>query len=319
MHRIFWSWQSDSPSATNRTFVFDCLKRAARALKADDSAIIEVDRDSQGVGGSPTLADVILTKIEASDVFVWDATIVSDGARPAPNPNVLFEAGYAYAALGGGRIIGVFNDANGRRPDELPFDLRHRRWPIRYSLTENEEHRGPIRDKLVSDLTAAIRLCLGEAKRSVESNRADAAIAARLWRVLDSTTMSNWWHGRQYAQQYEDLQTFRALGKFCSHSALPENRYSDNDLRAAHDGLVSAISAFIEVASMEMTVDDSGGRLKANAKHDRQGLSHTEYERQYRQQLERLGAVDSPVWAAWESYVAVLNARHHTVLDSSAS
>jgi len=101
---IFYSWQSDLPNATNRGFIQKALERAARSIRDDTSIHVEpvVDRDTTGVPGSPDIATTILQKIDNCDVFVCDVSIINSGhdQRPTPNPNVLFELGYALKQLG---------------------------------------------------------------------------------------------------------------------------------------------------------------------------------------------------------------------------
>ena len=64
--------------------------------------------------------------------------ITDSSARRTPNPNVMLEYGYALHALGDGKIVGVFNEAHGS-PENLPFDLAHRRWPIRFNLSDESD------------------------------------------------------------------------------------------------------------------------------------------------------------------------------------
>ena len=79
---VFYSWQSDSPSATNRNLIEDALSRAVRAIRRDDAATVEpvVDRDTAGIPGAPAIADSIYAKIAEADVFVADVTIVNPTA-----------------------------------------------------------------------------------------------------------------------------------------------------------------------------------------------------------------------------------------------
>ena len=124
--KIFWSWQSDHPGAISRHFVRDAIEFALNALN-EDLAIEEPDRevtldhDRKGVPGSPDLANVILEKIRASDVFIADVTAV--GATPAEQPkkltnsNVAIELGYALHSIGDRRLIMVLNTAFGDRSD----------------------------------------------------------------------------------------------------------------------------------------------------------------------------------------------------------
>src|SRR5215831_4318363 len=144
--RIFYSWQSDQPQ--NRSFIRSALQLAIKELQ-QDSALDEAqrdivaDQDTQDVPGSPGVAETILEKIRLADVFVADLTFVQKAGernapeRACPNPNVLLEYGYALHALGEGKIIGVLNEVHGS-PKDLPFDLNHRRWPIRFTLASGE-------------------------------------------------------------------------------------------------------------------------------------------------------------------------------------
>ena len=96
---VFYSWQSDLPNKTNRSFIEDALEKAAKAIRDDDSIQVEpvIDRDTVGVAGSPEISKTIFSKIDQAKVFVCDISIINSGAdaRLAPNPNVLIEPGYA--------------------------------------------------------------------------------------------------------------------------------------------------------------------------------------------------------------------------------
>src|SRR5436305_3979267 len=110
---IFYSWQSDLPNAVNRSFIEKALETAIKSVRNDDSIQIEpvIDRDTSGVPGSPDIAGTILEKIEQSQIFVCDVSIINldQPSRPTPNPNVLVELGYALRALGPQRVIMVLN------------------------------------------------------------------------------------------------------------------------------------------------------------------------------------------------------------------
>jgi endonuclease/exonuclease/phosphatase family metal-dependent hydrolase len=62
--RVFYSWQSDR--GQNRNFVRSALRAAIKELRQDlalDEAQrdITLDQDTQGLPGSPAIADAILT------------------------------------------------------------------------------------------------------------------------------------------------------------------------------------------------------------------------------------------------------------------
>ena len=159
---VFYSWQSDLPNACNRGFIQVALENAAVAITADETDEIEtiIDRDTQGVPGSPDIASTIFAKITAADVFVADVSIIarSTEGRAMPNPNVAIELGYAFKALGHERIILAFNLAYGAIA-ELPFDLRTRR-VLTYNMPEATTGRAPERGKLQAQLDTAIRTAL---------------------------------------------------------------------------------------------------------------------------------------------------------------
>jgi len=163
---IFFSWQSDIKAAACRTLIEDALKNAAAKIGHDQVLNVEpvIDRDTQGVAGSPDIADTIFEKIEAASVFVADVTIVGliDGGRPTPNPNVLIELGYALKTptLGWNRIVLVQNIAFGGQ-ELLPFDLRQKR-VMSYSSAVDAPDRASERRVLGSRLEEALRAIFKE-------------------------------------------------------------------------------------------------------------------------------------------------------------
>ena len=69
---IFYSWQSDTPSSVNRSFIEEALKQAIDRLKSDATVepavretIIKLDKDTQDVPGSPPIADTILERLKS--------------------------------------------------------------------------------------------------------------------------------------------------------------------------------------------------------------------------------------------------------------
>ena len=164
---VFWSWQSDRPGKTNRHFLRDVVTRAIEHASEgmDLEERPEIDHDVQGTAGIVAIPETILAKIDAADVFVADLTPVArteDGKHVA-NPNVLIELGYAKRALGPERIVLVWNAAwGGCEPEDLPFDLRHRRAPFRYTLSPERTggEREAVAVKLVPEIGNAIRASL---------------------------------------------------------------------------------------------------------------------------------------------------------------
>lgn len=170
MPTVFFSWQSDRGNA-EKNFIERALETAIKRISKDLEIAedprdpIELDKDTQGVPGSPNIFDTIRKKIDTTAVFVADLTLVSTRPKgePSPNPNVLIEYGYALKSLSAARIIGVMNEAHGEPSREtLPFDLASYRFPIAYRLEEgaSEEDRKAARERLSTVFEKAIRAVL---------------------------------------------------------------------------------------------------------------------------------------------------------------
>jgi hypothetical protein len=159
---IFYSWQSDLPNSTNRGFIQKALERATKEIESDESVAVEpvIDRDTAGIPGSPDIATTILQKIDKSDVFSCDVSIINSGSksRPTPNPNVLIELGYALKRMGWGRILMIMNTAYGS-VETLPFDLRMKR-VITYEALEGGIDLPGERKRLQTILTTALKAIL---------------------------------------------------------------------------------------------------------------------------------------------------------------
>lgn len=167
--RVFWSWQNDYEPKVNRAFIRSALdeavKQAGEELGLEPAERPELDHDTKNTPGMAEITNTILKKISESAVFVADLTPIgeSDQGKALPNPNVLIELGWALKSLGPERIIAVMNTESGYVPDDLPFDIRHRRAMV-YALSTDasKADRAKVRKKLTADLTAALKTNLGE-------------------------------------------------------------------------------------------------------------------------------------------------------------
>lgn len=167
--KVFWSWQSDTSAKNNHYFVRDAielaLQKVAKDLELDEAMRPEIDHDTKGEPGLVSIVDTIFQKIVQSAVFIGDITFVGKtiNDKLLPNPNVMIELGHAITSIGPERIILVANKAYGGKPEDLPFDLRHRRAPITYDLSEgaSSTERHKVKEKLAQSLAVALASCLG--------------------------------------------------------------------------------------------------------------------------------------------------------------
>jgi hypothetical protein len=167
---VFFSWQSDRPTKEGRNLIEKALRialeRIAQDIQIDESPReLTLDKDTEGVAGSPPVFDTILGKIDRAAVFVPDLTFVAvrPNGDPIPNANVLIEYGYALKSIGHNRIVPVMNTSYGKpKRETMPFDLAHHRFPIQYEVPEGapDEERIAQRGQLAKVLESAIRAVL---------------------------------------------------------------------------------------------------------------------------------------------------------------
>lgn len=118
---LFNSWQSDI--SLNRKVITKSLNEIEQTID------IVIESATRNAKGSPDIANAILSKIDKSTVFLADVSIINptiSSGRKTPNPNVLYELGYALKSLGEDNIILIANKDTTETSD-LPFDIRNRR------------------------------------------------------------------------------------------------------------------------------------------------------------------------------------------------
>lgn len=151
---IFFSWQSDLDSKKNKNFIENCIKKAISEFNKENNHLADfiIDKDTSGEPGNPDIIRTILNKIDNSRMFICDLSIINSGCecRKTPNPNVIFELGYAIKSLGWEKIICIFNQEFGS-VEEFPFDIKHRRL-LGYNLSSKDKQEK--KNKLVAAIKA---------------------------------------------------------------------------------------------------------------------------------------------------------------------
>jgi hypothetical protein len=135
---VFYAWQGQLHAKTTRYLIEDALKGAIKDLARDPASPLSLtlDQDARGVTGAFEISAVILAKIDKCAMIVADVTPVGcllDG-RKTPNPNVMFELGYAWRVLREAHVIIILNKEYGE-PQDLPFDIA-KRGLVQYKLAE---------------------------------------------------------------------------------------------------------------------------------------------------------------------------------------
>jgi len=162
--KIFYSWQSDTPSNIGKNFIRKALDEAVElvgaSLDLDDAERPSIDQDTQGVLGDPSITDTIFRKIREANVVVSDVTLTGDtesGKRLA-NSNVAIELGYTYGTRGDLVALKVMNTHYGEA-EALPFNLRHKRYPVEFHVSPSttKSERRSERTKLAKEFADIIQ------------------------------------------------------------------------------------------------------------------------------------------------------------------
>jgi hypothetical protein len=122
----------------------------------------------ENVPGTPDVAQIMFDRIERSDVFIGDVTLVGRIKAPqkgkkgklCPNPNVMAEMGYAAGRMGWDRVVCVMNEYYGTR-FRLPFDVQGKRHPVTYEADPGvKDKRESAKTALKKDIKGTITTCL---------------------------------------------------------------------------------------------------------------------------------------------------------------
>lgn len=133
--KLFYSWQSDIP--TNRTLINRCLRNVIETVEE-----VELETATRNSIGSPDIASTIFAKIDQSQMIIADVTIINHrtrSGRKSPNPNVMYELGYAVKAMGEQNVILIAN-SQFTNTANLPFDIRNRRMILIDFSSENAQN-----------------------------------------------------------------------------------------------------------------------------------------------------------------------------------
>ncbi|MDB5344799.1 MAG: hypothetical protein JWP89_3176 [Schlesneria sp.] len=160
---VFYCWQSDTNQNHTRHLIREALDAAADRISTDPTIPFQVVILA-GADNEPGLCNIpetILRRLREADAIVSDLTFVATTDRDndpkhCSNPNVLFELGYAFKAIGPERLICVMNEEYGAGSKQI-FDLAHHRRPIGYRSPKESCSRAKTVDDLSKELEEALK------------------------------------------------------------------------------------------------------------------------------------------------------------------
>jgi hypothetical protein len=266
--KVFYSWQSDLPSSTNRGFIQSALEKATKELRSDDSLTIEpvIDRDTLGLSGSPDITESIFNKIDLADIFIADVSLINQGSeKPTPNPNVLIELGYAIKVLGWHKIIMMMNSHYGD-PNKLPFDLKSKR-VLTFSIEEKSTQKAPQRNILTKFLIGAISLVLENKVENKETNsdlnseakKIDKALLKQFLEVLPSNGSIRFIDENNMAGFSFELKALDDLDKFRYEWNDAEHEFLDTKLEVLKKELHELVCQYLKIIAIETFPTSSRG------------------------------------------------------------
>ena len=193
--KVFFSWQEETnpQGFNNKQFLIGCINSALKQIENTGELkgiSFEFHEGLRDIGGDAKVAAEMFRQIDECDIFIGDMTVaqrLSERAEGLKKENELFMRytpncnvyGEYNRALGKHehfwkQIVLLMNKANKSvydDPNVIPFDTKDRRWPISFTLKDDdEENIIHTKAELLKALPDAIRLCALEARDYI-SNR----------------------------------------------------------------------------------------------------------------------------------------------------
>lgn len=161
---LFFSWQSDTLYQAERTVIRAALSGCSKKMISDNKNIsLFITESVQDTSGALYIPDVIMKKIRQCDIFIADVTPITtlnsiDKNKNIPNPNVVFELGYAVAHLGWDRIILLYN-VEKHELNSAPFDFdRHKIIKFNASADEKKSQINTLEGVLLKEISGILTI-----------------------------------------------------------------------------------------------------------------------------------------------------------------
>nr|WP_308994024.1 hypothetical protein [Mariniflexile sp. KMM 9835]MDQ8213594.1 hypothetical protein [Mariniflexile sp. KMM 9835] len=271
---IFYSWQSDLKGKFNRNLISSSIEKAIKDLKRnsqnDFKLEINLDRDTKNKSGSPSISDTIFDKIDISDIFIADVSLINNSiinkvlnSRINPNPNVLIELGYAINKLGWERIICINNLKYGKN-ELLPFDIRGHR------ITSYDSRQKNSKEILKSTLKSAFSSIINDytniedRHKLTEYRRHDKIIWEKFTAICSETILFD-----SISSAVNSLFTnkyyFDKWDSFVEFYRISENHFIDRDLNLKTNEFLKKLNKFNSICMSKFfsKKDDAMDEIRA--------------------------------------------------------
>lgn len=230
---IFYSWMSDRPKKQNIKFIRKVLNHDCNKLAKEFGVKIVVDSDSRSEDGSKPIEESILKKITECDLFVGDITPIFPHCpliwwdKPTPNPNVMYELGFAVSSLGWNRCIMVWNSKYGA-VGKAPFDIRNHS-TVSYKIGKNELSLYKVLKSKIEHFDEYEREWRTGKERSFDAEKyAEITKICSERNLVESihSFLTNLRYNAQEFDWWEDL--------IYSYRYYPDNHFVDDDINQAY-------------------------------------------------------------------------------------
>lgn len=244
---IFYSWMSDQPDEENRKYIRKTLDKDAKKIEKEFGIKIIIDSDSRGEDGSDSIDSVIIKKIIQCDIFVCDITPMNllkytpEQAKPIPNPNVMYELGFAVSALGWNRCIMIWNSKHGNL-NHAPFDIRNH-CTITYCSGEKELSLYGILKAKIEDYEQLVKLWRTSKERSFDAEKYDVITQICSERDLVDS-INNFLTNRTY----NDLEFDWWNNLIYYYNHYSDNRFVDESIHQAYTSFLSELNKMVVIA-----------------------------------------------------------------------
>lgn len=322
---IFYSWQSDLNEKTNNFFIRDsirtAIKKLNRGIKMDER--ISIDHDTKNKSGSPNIVDTIFNKIEKSDIFICDVTIINKykyfsflQRRITPNPNVLLELGFAVNSLGWDRVI-CLNNISYNKIEDLPFDIKQNR--ISKYQSGNKDSKSNLENLLLSGIKSIL-----DTNPPKKNNKEEKLIQhdMNLFKIIDTIIPE-----QEFLESVEYIgvsnrynsQQLEILYSIIDHYKFEGNKFLNVTIDLIYIEFVNTIQEFVNYITTHMFSDDdkdSSTYINKDGKKSilfyfcfteyRLGMDHGKWEEKIEKQSYELSILSLKVTEKYQAFRKVI-------------